>query len=625
VAEQNILTDGTADWSLGQDAWHSPDRIAPNQYWKGINVSTRGGFLSPRARYCQLQLTFEDKRITTSYGYSRTIADIWTAGKFQAFIYYNQLPDEYLITVVCGLIYRTNIRNGKTILMSEDIKVNQYRPRINWSYAAGSIVIFDFPNYPVIITGDDVMRSDPNNVINGFSQPQVPISTMGTYNQNRLFVANEGTEFTAGDPVGNLLTPEAPLTFTEVLTPSSPFYRQFFTLDTFNNAPTITAMGFIQQLDSNTGIGPMFVSTEDNLFFYNTNQPRDAWTQGQFGGLLLANAGVIGPRAIVNVNSDLLFLSAQGKVHALSAARAESKRWGNVPISREVEVFLRTPEHRINSYATLGYFNNRIYISANPYRIGALDREARPVSDYAFGGFVVMELDNLSSFLSEGSPTWSGLWTGINPMDIINTRDKCFVISKDYEVANAIYEITDDIDTDIAYGLKRQVRSVVYTKEYEFENPFTQKREHNLVLQTKNLAGKIKIIIERKPSHSSKFLLWDTWEYEAPIEACDIPCDEFLKGLANHELKEIIFGDAEEQGCSPITGDVYNTFLKNQLRIIIQGDYWELDHVKFSARLVEFLERPTKVVCGKLPVQYIEAPCDSAVDWAIPTLSRCET
>lgn len=624
MAEQNILNDGTVDWSLGQDAWHSPDKIRDNQYWKGINVSTRGGSLSPRPGFCQMEMDFSDQTYTTKFGYVRTIRDIWGAGKFQAAIYYNQSPDEYIVTVVSGRIFRTHITTGRTVLLSEDIFLNQFYPRINWSYAGDALVLFDFPNYPVIIQGDDVTRANPDNEILGFPQPQVPISNLGTYNQNRLFIANAGTEFTAGDAVGNLATPEAPLTFTEVFTPGSPFFRQFFSLETDSRTDNITAMGFIQQLDTNTGIGPMFVATDRNVFFYRTDQPREQWQSGQFGGLLLANAGIAGPRAFVNVNSDLIFLSAQGKVHALSAAREESKRWGNVPISREVENFLKPKEPGLSRYAALGYFNNWIFITANPYRIGCLDIDGQPVSDYASGGFVVMDLANMSSFLSEGTPSWSGLWTGVNPMDFITTQNRSFVISKDGAGANSIYEVREDQTYDTAYNTKRPVRSVVYTKEYDFKDPFMQKREHILNFQLKDLGGKFKIKIERKPSHSSAFLLWDEWEYEAPIETCDIPCDQFLNGVTYHQIKELIFGDAKESGCSPITDDEYDTFTKCQLRITLEGDYWQLDHLKFAARMVEYLERPDKRTCDNLPVQLIALPCDDEVNWRVPPFSRCE-
>jgi hypothetical protein len=235
-----------------------------------------------------------------------------------------------------------------------------------------------------------------------------------------------------------------------------------------------------------------------------------------------------------------------------------------------------------------------------------------------------MDLANISSFLSEGTPTWTGLWTGVNPMDFVTTPSRSFIISKDGRGVNAIYEVREDQTFDTAYNTKRQVRSVVYTKEYDFKDAFIQKREHTLTFQFKNLGGNFKLRVERKPAHSSAFILWDEWEYKAPVETCEIPPDEFLNGVTYHQIKELIFGDAQEAGCSPITDDEYDTFTKSQLRIILEGEFWELDHLQFAARIVEYLERPNKLSCDNLPVQLIPLPCDDEVDWRVPPLSRCD-
>lgn len=618
--------DGTFDFALGQDSWHLPDRIQPNQYAKGVNVTTKGGGLRPRPPYTRVDLNFEDATIPITHS-ERFVSEFWGGGKFQAALPYLVGLDRYILTIVNGLIFQTNIKTGRTVILSRDLRLNPNAARINWSFAGSYIVFFDYPDYPIIYDGTKLFRSNPENVVNGQLQPQVPISTLGTFNQNRLFIANAGIEFTAGDPVGSLLTPEAPITFAEVFTPSSPFVNQFFSLPEGEVVYPITAMGFIQQLDSSTGIGSMFVATGQKFYFFNTQVPRDQWSQGQFGGVLINNAGVAGQRSVTNVNSDLLFLTPQAKIHALSTARNEARKWGNVPISREVENWLRIRDPELAQFAVMGYFNNRIYATANPYRTIAEGTDRRPIFDYTHGGLVVLEIENLSSLVTAGSPCWAGLWTGVNPMEIITFDDRAFIISKDGCGAfgqNAIYEITENVGVyDDVGRYTRPIRSVVYTRAYDFRDPYVKKWEQAISLHMNDLQGEIDLLIERRPRQSHEFLEYGRWKHNAVFENCGMPTDLEFNGISSQSITQLTFGEPKVNQCSPINGDQYRVFEENQLRMTISGGKWLLEDLRMKAELFPYVERQDEFMCKKLPEKRLPLPCDDALDWGIPEPSVC--
>lgn len=621
------ISDGTASFIGGQDAYHVPDRIRPDAYAKGINVTTRRGVLGPRSGWFACDLDYADTLIETRYHYSRPIESVFESGKFQAFIPYVNLPGYYIIVVICGRIFRVNVDTRKTILLSDTIKVNQYAPRINWSYAGRYIVLFDFPDYPVIIDDTEVRRADPNNLFNGNLQPEVPVSVLGTYNQNRLFVANEGNEFTAGDPVGSLATPDAPITFTESLTPAAPFNGQAFSLGTqYANEP-ITAMGFLQTIDTSTGVGPLFVATENAVYSYRTDIPRADWESTQFGSLLLFNAGIAGPRAVVNVNSDLMFLSGEGKIHALSSARNDTRKWGNVSISREVENWLVYNDPSLRKYACLGYFDNRIFITANPHRVQALDVDGRPVSDYAHGGFVVLALDNVASLTQDQTPVWDGLWTGVRPMDIAVLGDRCFVISKDPMSRNKIYELKRDSHFDFVNGREKYIQSTVYTREYDFSyrdqggtisTGQDVKYLHTLNLTVKDLQGKARIEIEQRPSHVNNFYPWRDWNHTAPF--CEKGRPQFFNGFSEHNIRDVIFGAPSGFSCDPVNEAAINSFKKLQLRLKISARKWRLDDISMKAVLQP--SNATDTGCGERPAIAVEKQCNS--DWVNPVEDVCE-
>lgn len=620
----DYLEDGTFDWSLGQDSWHSPDRIQPNQYWKGVNVVSRGGVIAPRDSYVHRPLVFDTQQIKTKFGYYRTTQSVWESGKFQAAIPLRLGSNSYVLTVISGLIFRTNVDTLKTHLLSDTVKLDQYVSRINWCYAGEKVVLYDYPDYPVIVDGETVTRSDPQHKVAGVLSPQVPISVLGTFNQNRLFVGNAGVEFTAGDGVGNTATPEAPLTFSEVFTPSSPYYQQVFSLPVVKDPQPISAMGFIQELDSSTGIGSLVVSTRSQLYFYNTNQPRSAWEQSRFGGLLLDNAGIAGARAFTNINSDLVFMSEAGRLHALSTARNEAKRWSNVPISREVQNFVKFTDTSLSRLAVLNVFNNRVFATVNPYRVQALDVSQQPVTDYAHAGFIVLDIDSLSSFLSEGTPVWLGAWTGINPLEVCVLGERCFIVSKDGSQnlgVNRLYELLTTSGPDQVNNRKRPVRSIVYTRLYNFKDTFGQKREHTLAFHLQDLAGDVSLNVERKPSHSASWLQSNSWKHTASVTTCAMPADALLNGMEQHQLKQIVFGDAVEQGCNPLDNDDYQTFRAIQYRFTITGENWTLNDFKVRAEIIPFLERQEASYCEELPKKLLPAQCDP--DWLIPEETLC--
>lgn len=621
MADQ-YLEDGTYDFSLGQDSWHDPQFIQQNQYARGVNISTRSGRAGPRAGYFEVLLEFEDKSLPTKiYNHSRTHKEIFETGRFQARIPVISGSDEYFIVVIAGLIWRVNPTTRKVRLLSETIKVDQFETRINWSFANEYVVLFDYPDYPVLVKGEVVTRADPHYKIGGNPAPQVPVTQIGTYNENRLFVASE-TSFTAGDPVGNRLTPEAPVTFTEIFTPSSAFVNQQFTLPVGDAAYPITAMGFLQVLDTSTGIGPMFIATAKKLYHYATDKPRAQWDQERFGAVLL-ESGITGPRAFINVGSDMLFLSRVGEetgLHALSITRGEFKKWGQIASSREVQNYLKYHDPSLARLAVLGAFDNFIFISANPYRVEAMTRDGDKTTDYAHGGFVVLEVESVASLLAQGSPIWDGLWTGVNPTEIGNLGKQCFVFSKDGS-RNAIYEVKPKETIDSVRGRKRLIRSILYTREYTCKSPLVLKKEHTIWLNLKKILGKFKVKIERKAGHSHRFLDYAEWSHNTPSSLDTVPSDAFLQGVAAQEMQPIVFGDAAKDGFDPNTGAEYSTFLSVQLRLTIEGEGWSLKEIKIRTKEVTSEETQSEEVCDNFPSEPL--PLQFEPDWLMPEETVC--
>lgn len=606
--------DGNLDFSGGQDASKIADRIAPNAYHAGVNLTTRLGALGPRPGFNKLPLVLPEGEIFDVNGAPHSYATIFNAGRYQAIAPYSIGNDYYLVIVISGIIFLVNQVTYEVQVMpiNDGSYIDENHARVNWSPAGRFLVLFDFPNFPVILDGLICRRANPANM-------EVPISVMGTYNQNRLFVSNAGNEFTGGDPSGYTF-PDAPITFQEILTPAAPFFGQIFQLPTNYNNDVITGMGFLQFVDNSTGIGPLLVSTPNAVYSYQTQNPRDTWEQGTFGSLFIHGTGFAGPRSFTNVNSDLFFLSSDGQIRSASMSREEQKKWSRVPLSREVENWLKYWDRSLIPYGVVGYFHNKIMISVNPYRVPSVNNLGIFSTDVTHGGLVVIELDNISTLTTDSKPAWAGLWTGVRPMDILVNNGRCFIVSKDSSYINEIWEMDSNLTSDTANGKERYIKSIFYSRNYDFQNPFQNKAPTYLDIPVKNVQGDLDLDVYYKPSHAPCFLHWRKFTHKAPYRMCGIPQGCETNGLAPHNFREVSFGTPEEKGCDPITQILYEVFRQIQLKFIIKAKNWLIP--EFLIRAATLPQNFTEVVCKEYPVVAICEPCDS--DWYVEDFESCQ-
>lgn len=611
MAAIELVPDGTLDFSGGQNAALDPEQIAPNQYFYGINVSAEKKSLTPRWGLVQQKLDFSvTGNYTRTSGLQVSFEEVFRSGKFQAFIPYSIGPDIFVIYVVSGFVFLINVQTrGVTVLNPTD-QVNIYADRINWSNAGEFLVIFDWPNNPFILDGVVIRRADP-------AKNEVPVSVLGTYNQNRLCIANAGIDWTAGDPSGSPSTPDAPITFNEVIVPSSPFVGDVYQIPTANkNNDFITAMGFLQVIDTSTGIGPLLVATSKSLYSYRTDLPRLSWQGGAsgfvFGSMFLYSAGIVGQRAFININSDIIFLSPDGQVRALSMARNDQQRWGNSPISREVENFLEYIDDSIAFVAALAHFKNKVFITCNPYRVTCTSAEGLAQTDYVNAGVVVLETDNNSTLTNKTPPVWGGVWTGTGFLDYTE-NNKVFYVAGKYRGRNELYILDPTKTYDIIEDEVRNVRSVVLTREYINGDPTVNKELHTLDLGFRNLEEQVKVNVTYKPSTIDSYNYWRDLVFNAPVEQCQAFPD-FPQGLQRQGIRDLNLGGVDENVCNVIEQNFMHIYKGVQLRLIITGKYWELQYIKLKGRVLHQTE--VDAYCEEKAGVPIPAECFDI--WAIP-------
>ena len=273
----------------------------------------------------------------------------------------------------------------------------------------------------------------------------------------------------------------------------------------------------------------------------------------------------------------------------------------------------------------MGYFNNKIFATANPYRVTAYDTKRRPITDIAFGGMVALSVDNLANLTQAGVPGWDGLWTICRPMDFLTLNNRFYVISKDDSSHNEIYEILPEVTYDSDGTNIRPIKSILYTREHDFQSVTQNKDLFSLVMGVHNVKGDFKLDVKFKPSHGAYYVDWGYFEHLAPWRNCLVPDNCLLNGYAPHNFKSITFGvPTQFNFCDPVNDLKYGNVREVQLRIEFEGIFWELQEYTINAKLTP--QNQLQNICDKYNSVAICDQCDiNAKDWTIGPFKSCQS
>lgn len=643
-----VKFDGNISFAGGQSSGLLADRIGKDQYAAGVNITTRNGGISPRPRFVQIPLRFESAADKSAYYLSLR------GGKFQCSCYYRSDSGEHIIVAINGRIFAIDPLRGivQHVPLPKRVANNgrEYEDtlhprlkRVNFATAGRFLVLFDYASArPVIMDGltarrassETIYRKNQSGGYDELTIPEVPSSVIGTFVQNRLFVANALHEFGAGDPVGGI-NANAPVTFEESLSPGSPYNGQFFSLGTTNANNPITYMGYLQQADTSTGYGPLVVATDDSVYTFLANQPRANWEASQFGALSLFNAGIAGPRAAVNVNSDMMFMSADGQIRSLHMGRDEQTRWSSAPISREIANWLPQPDgSNLLRYTAAGVGGNRVFFSAKPFLCKGYDEDNAPFYDIAFHGMVVLELDNVSGIGYPAKPAWAGMWQGIRPMEFVEGsyagQQMMHVWSKDPGGINNLYAFSDSSPHDVFEGRTSKVVSRIRTRLYDWDARFAFKHFKGFDIKVSDVTGAFTADAKYRPASAGPMAAW-----QRMCAGVKTNCEGFSRGDSPQSvepvtLQELHFGSPKAALSNPVTKEQSDGARSCQVQLTIEGSTWMLEDIRITAddsddggRITNGLTKcpPNLASSPRTDCNPGDDPLDNPDDWGLTSVA----
>jgi hypothetical protein len=362
------------------------------------------------------------------------------------------------------------------------------------------------------------------------SQQELQSSYVGVYAWGRNWLAQvNGHRFVASDLVGDpsgspqLAYVDAILKMTEneLLNGGGAF-------STPANLGMITAMSALSQLDSSLGIGPILVGTVNSIFSVQAPVDRTTWQNIRYPiqSVALQGSGPAGPRQMITVNSDAWFRSLDG-VRSLMAARRDFKSsQSNTPNSLELSPIFDNDDQNLLYYGSLATFDNRIFITASPYRTSY---------GIAHRALAVINQDAISSMNKQSPPIWEGLWTGLNTLQIlsgqINGVNHCyaFVLNASNgidlwellpEGDDQTYDVLDQITNGVETITQTLIEGWIDTRAMNFGDPFQLKKLIMAELYLDEIVDDITVKVYFRPDQYPLWTLWQTIEICANVSQC---------------------------------------------------------------------------------------------------------
>lgn len=479
----------------GVNSGQSPTLIGADQIAFGVNVTTRGGFLTNRPGFDQRGLIFENSEqqdwvLTHAVQGGKTFQLLNGRGLHVASIggrifivdplskfHISEITPTASTSTTAGFTVPAigasvnvtvtsgeNIWEGYPVMISGHtyvvttvsgnvISVTNVDDTAGNVIASPAVVTFLDPNDPnppiawmeqadrwfVIQNGlDGAILYDGSTVRRAKPGVEVPTGTAMVFNEEiqRLCVATIDNLIEIGDIATG---PTSVISFTEknYLAEGGAFRIPF-------RFGRINAMVMIANIDRSNGQGAMLVFAQRGITSFNLPPNRNLWKdlQGPVQINMPIRQSSLSQAATVDVNGDVFYIGKQG-LHSFAYAIRQFSVWGNKPQSRELNRVIRQGTERLLRYSSSILFDNRLIFTLLPLpsAIGTYHQ--------CMG---VLDFDITSSIRGDAPAAYDGIWTGFQPTLLwtgeFADEERAFAWARNAAGHNELWEISKNADFD---------------------------------------------------------------------------------------------------------------------------------------------------------------------------------
>lgn len=446
IDNPNAVYDGFSNLAGGADAGRRANLIDPTQFVEGENLIVRGGSVMTRPPIVDVALTFDNPDLT--YKPDGTLAvlliDIvpddspthFAQGLFQNASYYApSFGHEYLMVSIAGRLYRITPSDIQTAHVREvPLSPGRNQSDLPIGYHLQSDVYHitqDGSGSPIIYDGSTARRAIVN---------EIPTGLMMGYGQGRIVQVLNNGDIEFGDIFDGKGNAGADvLGFTE-----TQFLNEGFPSRLPPSMGMPTAVQFVPQQDSSTGVGECLVTGQRGIESFFLSLPRDQWKDSQFQRTALLQVGNCSHRSIAVANQDIWFRNAADGWRSYRQARAEINQWAQLPMSTNIRQWTDSDTPSLLNYCSCIWFNDRLIATSNP-----VPNQGRLYHN----GLVSLDFDVLATFGQSSNPGWDGHWglynldalTGLKVLQLVEGtfagRHRAFAFALNADGENIVQEL----------------------------------------------------------------------------------------------------------------------------------------------------------------------------------------
>ena len=412
-----------------------------------INGRFSEGCITNALSWDEFEPTFQKGNNSRPLGSPVSYGELLTKGDFQLAAPLDNINGKFLVLVISETLF---VIDTETWIAYDQTPTDAFFPTSSLhsqlSYldnnagrygAGGYAVIFNWPNRPIFV-GTDGARKSKRSLF------EMPPSRMGATAGERAFVISGANILWASDPLGGA-SDFAPLTFSEIYTPSTGYTDQIFEVGSGLDVSTITCVARLPKF-----LGPnqdflaqnLLISTNKNKFIIAASAPRSTWTSIQFITYAGALDGIAGPRCATNVGDNLIYVSSTGRVKQISQDQEVSTGMSETFMDDDLGQFTEPCENKFyyrewyehidHSRSVLKFNRNRLFGTAYPVLVPAISRNGRNVDTISHKALSTASLSSDTQIGPRANLQWEGFYDFLQPVGIVDIDTDTFVISKDF-------------------------------------------------------------------------------------------------------------------------------------------------------------------------------------------------
>lgn len=390
-----------------------------------INGTVRGGWVETRPNFECLDITFQNDTDQT----------IFQTGKVQGSGYYEYGGGAVMVYAIDGHLFAVDPLSLTVQNIDPDGEqaFSKYSHFVYFQTRAGFLVAGDGTSTQVVVSGASSRLAGTG---------EVPASLMMADDWGRLVVVDPDRRRIRFS--NHELDPDpsrTPLGFQE----GNEYYLNAKWFKVPDHIGKIVWVGFMPQLNSDTGTGALLVLGENGTRYYDVSIPRQQWTTQDISGTLLPDIGGIAHRAQVTRNDNLIFSDQYGRIRQFKNAIRDEKTLTVKRFDRPVFGYFENETRDLRRFRCAVEFNERILVTVQPESIWHTDFDRYNVRHR---GMVVWNGEVSEAIDERDIDVWDGLWTGIFPacLDVgrFGGREMCLALSVDSDGVNRVYRIHDD-------------------------------------------------------------------------------------------------------------------------------------------------------------------------------------